>query len=259
MKKINLKETAKCFKGILREHAPEILMGVGIAGMVTTTVLAVYATPKALEFIAAREEELNAPKLSIMDTVKVAWKPYIPCVITGVISIGCILGANSVNFRRNAALATAYKLSEAAFAEYKDAVVETIGEKKEELVQHKISENRLKQNPVSKNEVIVAGDGGATLCYDALSGRYFKSTIQKIEAARNKVNEQMLGDNYVSLNEFYERLNLEPTKIGDELGWNIFSDGLVEVRFDYQGAEDGTPCLVLDYNVSPRYGYYKMN
>lgn len=259
MKKINFKETARCFKGILQEHTPEILMGVGIAGMITTTVLAVRATPKALDFIAAREEELNISKLSITDMVKVAWKPYIPCVITGAISIGCVLGANSVNFRRNAALATAYKLSETAFAEYKDAVVETIGEKKEELVRHKISENRLKQNPVSKNEVIVAGDGGATLCYDALSGRYFKSTIQKIESARNKVNEQMLGDNYVSLNEFYERLDLEPTKIGDELGWNIFSDGLVEVRFDYQGAEDGTPCLVLDYNVSPRYGYYKMN
>ncbi len=259
MKKINLKEAAKCFKGTLQEHTPEILTGIGIAGMITTTVLAVRATPKALDLIAAREEALEVSKLSVVETIKVTWKPYIPCAITGVVSVGCMLGASSVNFRRNAALATAYKLSEAALTEYKDAVMETIGEKKEELVHHKIAENRLKQNPVSKNEVIVAGDGGATLCYDALSGRYFKSTIQKIEAARNKINEQMLGDNYVSLNEFYERLELEPTKIGDELGWNIFSDGLVEIRFDYQGAEDGTPCLVLDYNVSPRYGYYKVN
>ena len=33
------------------KHSPEILTGVGIAGMITTTVLAVKATPKALRLI----------------------------------------------------------------------------------------------------------------------------------------------------------------------------------------------------------------
>ena len=38
-------------KATLSKKSPEILTGLGIAGMVTTTVLAVKATPKALELI----------------------------------------------------------------------------------------------------------------------------------------------------------------------------------------------------------------
>ena len=45
-------------KTTLSKHAPEILTGIGIAGMVTTTVLAVRATPKALMLIDAKKQEV---------------------------------------------------------------------------------------------------------------------------------------------------------------------------------------------------------
>ena len=43
----------------LKKHSPEILTGIGIAGMITTTFLAVRATPKALELIEEKKDELN--------------------------------------------------------------------------------------------------------------------------------------------------------------------------------------------------------
>lgn len=39
----------------VKKHSPEILTGIGIAGMITTTVMAVRATPKALILIEEKE------------------------------------------------------------------------------------------------------------------------------------------------------------------------------------------------------------
>ena len=258
MSKFNLTAAAKSIKGVLERHAPEILTGIGVAGMVTSTVLAVKATPKACLLINDRKDELEVEKLPVTELVKTTWKCYIPAVVTCGASIACLVGASSVNFKRNAALATAYKLSEAALSEYKDAVIETIGEKKEQSVRDKVAEERLKKNPVSKSEVIVTGNG-TTLCYDPVGNSYFKSSIQQIESAKNKLNARMLSENYVSLNDFYDELGIGPTKLGDDLGWDIYKDGLIDIAFSSRLAEDGTPCLVMDYSVAPRYEYYKVH
>lgn len=258
MGKFNLEAAAKSIKGVLERHTPEILTGIGVAGMVTSTVLAVKATPKAYLLVNDRKDELEVEKLPVTELVKTTWKCYIPAAVTCGASIACLVGASSVNFKRNAALATAYKLSEAALSEYKDAVIETIGEKKEQSVRDKVAEERLKKNPVSKSEVIVTGNG-TTLCYDPVGNSYFKSNIQQIESAKNKLNARMLSENYVSLNDFYDELGIGPTKLGDDLGWDIYKDGLVDIAFSSQLAEDGTPCLVMDYSVAPRYEYYKVH
>ena len=258
MSKFNLEAAAKSIKGVLERHTPEILTGIGVAGMVTSTVLAVKATPKAYLLVNDRKDELEVEKLPVTELVKTTWKCYIPAAVTCGASIACLVGASSVNFKRNAALATAYKLSEAALSEYKDAVIETIGEKKEQSVRDKVAEERLKKNPVSKSEIIVT-DNGTTLCYDPVGNSYFKSNIQQIESAKNKLNARMLSENYVSLNDFYDELGIGPTKLGEDLGWDIYKDGLIDIAFSSQLAEDGTPCLVMDYSIAPRYEYYKVH
>lgn len=261
MNKKNLTKLVKGFRSNISKHSPEILAGVGIAGMITTTVLAVKATPKALALI--EEEKLNRYDeygedipLTKMEVVKVAWKPYVPALITGVTSTACMIGSLSVTSRRTAALATAYKLSETALTEYKEKVVETIGEKKEKVIREKIAKDKIEKNPVSKSEVIIT-EKGNTLCYDAVSGRYFRSDLERIRKAVNDANERMLSEMYISLNEFYGELGLKYTSLGDELGWNM-NTGLIDLDFSSQIAEDGTPCIVIDYSVAPRYNYSKL-
>lgn len=249
---MNLSQLTKNARKTLKRHSPEILTGIGVAGMLGTVVMAVRATPKAIMLIDEAECEKHEP-LTKAEKVKVAWKPYIPAAITGVTSIACIVGASSVNVRRNAALATAYTLSETALKEYKDKVVETIGEKKEKTVRDAIAKDKIEKNPVSKNEVIVT-EKGTTLCYDAFSGRYFKSDIDKIKRAENEFNRRLLNEDYLSLNEFYYDLGLTGTYIGDRLAWRA-DRGLVEIEFSSQLAEDGTPCLVLEFVSPPSYDF----
>ena len=107
----------KKVKHTVIKHSPELLTGIGIAGMVTTTVLAVNATPKALYLIEEERNRQDVSELSTMDTIKAAWKPYIPAAVTGATSIVCLIGASATNHKRNAALATAYNICQAALYE----------------------------------------------------------------------------------------------------------------------------------------------
>ena len=249
-----------------RKHSPEILTGIGIAGMLSTTVLAVRATPKALMLIEEKKREKKFtvikdggnPDLTKLEIVKAAWKPYIPAVITGAASIACLVGASSVNARRNAALAAAYALSETTLADYKEKVVETIGEKKAQEVKDAIAKDKVENDPVSHKEIVIT-DKGETLCYDALSGRYFKSDIEYIRRAVNNLNERLLFDTHVSLNEYYDEIGLEEIfPMGENLGWTVDPDsankGLIELDFSSQLAE-GTPCLVVGFSNAPRYDH----
>lgn len=150
-------------------------------------------------------------------------------------------------------LATAYSLSEAAFAEYREKAAETVGEKKEAEIRDKVAKAQIERDPVSGHEVIMTGKGD-TLCYDVVSGRYFKSSIEKIRRAENVLNRKLMDEMYVSLNEFYYELGLKCTGMGNELGWNV-DDGLIDLHFSTQLSEDETPCLVVDYHIAPRYDY----
>lgn len=258
MHKPNLANLMSNTRQFVSKRSPEILTGIGIAGMITTTVLAVRATPKALQLIEEKKNDDWVDELSPLEVVKTAWKPYVPAAVTGVASVVCLIGASSVNTKRNAALATAYKLSETALSEYREKVIETIGEKKEKTVRDKVAEERVKKNPVSKSEVIVTNNG-TTLCFDPISARYFKSSIDKIKRAENELNKQMLHDisGYVSLNDFYDELGLDHTSVGDDLGWNV--DRLIDISFSSQLNDNGEPSVVLDYLVAPKYDFYKFS
>lgn len=113
MNKLNVIKVIKGLRFGLQKHSPEILTGIGIAGMVTTAVLAVRATPKALLLLEQekqrKNDELKAAanetdsgeceeieKLKPVEAIRVAWTCYIPSAVTGVLSIACLIGASSV-------------------------------------------------------------------------------------------------------------------------------------------------------------------
>lgn len=252
MGKPNLASIAKSVRTAMKKHSPEILTGIGIAGMITTTIMAVRATPKALILIGDKKDELGTDELTKMEMVKAAWPCYITSALVGTASVLCLIGASSTNMRRNTALATAYTLSETTLKEYQEKVVETIGEKKERDIREQVAKEKMIKNPV--REVILTERGGNTICYDAISGRYFKSDRDTINRIVNELNRQMRDEMYVSLNDFYYELGLDGTKLGDDLGWNI-DKGYIDINYSSHLDANGTPCLVIDYQVAPVYDY----
>lgn len=251
----------------LSKNSPTILLVVGVGGLITTSIFASKATLKAKEVIDEKKREkmpeINPPKsadeieLTKAEVVKAVWKYYIPTVALAGSSIGCIIGSTRINSKRTAAVVTAYKLSEAALAEYQEKLVEVVGEKKAAAIKEKVDLEKLKKHPLSQSQVIFTGKG-ETLCFDPVSGRYFKSDIEKIRATVNYLNKNLMNEMYISANEFWEAIGLEPTDIGDDLGWNI-DDGLIDITFTYGPAENDEPCLILGYHITPRWDYRSLH
>ena len=246
------------------KHEPEILVGIGVAGMISSTILAVKATPRALKLIElekkypSNENEtlkdcIKCGSLTPTEIIKAGWRPYLYPTILSIASITCIIGGTSINTKRNAALTTAYAITENAFATYRDKVIETIGEKKEKNIKAKISEDDVKNDPPLNNQIVITSNGN-TLIKDSISERYFRSDVDKIKRAINELNRKMTYENYISLEDFYYELGLKPMKNSDRLGW-IIDDGLLDVFFDTCLAENDEPCIVLHYNIYPKYRY----
>ena len=256
MNKSGLKRTIKSVERVLTKYSPGILTGIGITGMIGATFMAVKATPKALYLIETKKEESKMEELTSVETIKTCWKCYIPAALTTVVSAACLIGASTVSAKRNAALATAYSISEAALREYQEKVVEVIGEKKEKAVRDAVAKNQIERDPVTKSEVVIIDSNSNTLCYEPLSGRYFKSTIDKIKKAEIKLDRQMIQEMYVSLNDFYWEIGLDGTDLGDKMGWNL-SKGYMDLSFSSQLADDGTPCAVIVYGIPPVYDYQR--
>lgn len=244
-----MKEILKNVGEVMSENGPTILTGCAVVGVFATAVMACKATPKAMQLL---EEERAYGPLTTKDKIRVCWKVYLPAASVGVATAACIVAVNQVHYRRAAVITGLYSITEAALKEYQDKVVETIGTNKERKMRDEIDRDRVRANPISTNEVIATGLGDV-LCYDALSGRYFTSEIEKIKHSLNKLNRELLLSNFVSLNDVYHELGLSGISLGENIGWRS-DDGLIEPRFSSQLSEEDRPCLVMTFTAHPRFG-----
>jgi hypothetical protein len=262
---------ARSLKRVFERNLPTILSGVAVVGVIGTVVLAVKATPNAMVAIT-EEKEVSDPDLSnedareivkenyanwnILKSARVCWRCYIPAGLAGTATIACILGANAIGLRRNAALLAAYTLADTSFREYKDKVIEHITSQKAQKIEDEIVADKIAKNPPRPETVIITG-GGDQLCYDTLTGRYFKSTAEKIRKAAQDLDARILQDDmYASQNEFYDLLGLDGCTAGQELGWTI--ETRIKVVLSSHITPDEKACLAVGYEKLPVYNYDKL-
>ena len=248
---MNIKTMAKSVWAGAKKHSPEILIGMGIAGAASSVIFAVKATPKAMILLEEKRQELGVEKLEAKEIIKTAAPVYIPTAVSFGVSVACIVGASSVNARRNAALTAAYTLSESTLRTYRDKVLETVGEDKEREIRQKAAIEQQQSTPEPQT-LVVSGAAGQLKCFDSLSGRYFVSTKNEIDKAVNEFNRQLRDDMRISLNDWYDLIGLDTNKLGDMLGWDI-ERGYVETCYASRLDEDGLPCLVVNYVEPPHY------
>ena len=243
------------FKMFFSKHEPETLMVAGIAGLVFCIVDGIIITNKVSKILEHKKEVENKEKLTFKEVVKESWKHYIPIAVTAPLSIACIVKGNSVSNKRSAALAAAYTIAETTLDEYKGKLCEELGEKKARSIADKVCEEKiLKDPPTPSTNVIFTGEGDS-MFYDPLSGRYFKSTVIKIEKAGIELGDSMIRSTFgsVSLNDLYDAIGLEHTDMGDLLGWDM-NTGVIKISVSHhrtQFTPDGVPCGVIYYEKEP--------
>lgn len=254
MNKTDLSKMGRDLLFTLEKHSPEILTGMGISSMFVAIGTAVSATKKATRRIDELEETRKTP-LTKKEVVKETWPLYVPTAAASIFSAACILGANSEQAKRNAALATAYKLSETAFAEYKTQVVETIGEEKEKTVREKVAQKQVENIPIQHQAVYDTGKGD-TLFVEPCSKRPFKSSWEEgIKKVENIINRRLMDEMFVSVNEINWELGLDSVEyIGDKMGWHV-DQGYLDIGKVLAEDVTGKPCYMLTYDPEPEYKY----
>jgi hypothetical protein len=247
---MKLGRTSKVF---FRKHSPTILTCVGAAGVVATTVTAVKATPKALELIKEAKEE-KGDDLTKLETVRVAGPVYIPTILLGASTIVCIFGANVLNKRHQASLASAYALLDNSYKEYRSKVKELYGDEADFRIKEEMAKDDFEENSMYPSE-------DKQLFYDMYSERYFEATMETVIKAEYEINKKISMWGGADLNEFYDLLGIDPVDYGDYVGWS--SGGMMEMTwsewldFYHEKTEmdDGLECTIISMSVEPMYDY----
>jgi hypothetical protein len=235
-----------------RKHSPEILSGLAVAGVITTAVLAVRATPKAVKQIEGMEELDPGTVILKRQRAALTWKYYVPAALSAAGTVACIIGAGRIGSRRNTALVAGMAFADRAFQEYREEVKEVLGQRKETEVRDRIAEKRIDEHPPG-SQVIITG-GGEQMCYDMLTDRYFRGDIEAIRRAENEINRAIINDMYASQNDFYALIGLGDCVAGEELGWNM--EHYLKLIFTSHLSPEGIPCLAIGYEHPPiaKYG-----
>lgn len=244
-------------------HSPEILTGLGIAGFITAIVLAVKATPTAEDLIVQAEDE-KEDVLTPMETVKAAWKPYVPAAITVVASAGCVIGAAKINHRRNTELATAYAISQAMVKHYQEKTAEIAGAEKADEIDKAVKREVVKEPATQKAIAKLPSTSGQGMrpFIDSLTRKAFNASPQMLINAEAALNRRLYTglEPYVTVSDLYDELNAQGvypqfkhTAMSSMLGWTPDTGG-IEFDLDVEGVpfeqdhwDDGTPCDVMGF------------
>lgn len=242
------------------KYSPQILMGIGIAGAITATVLAVKATPKAMKLIEEKKEEEGVEQLTVADTVKTTWKCYIPSAVASVTSTACLIGSCTVSTRRAALYAAAYKVSETALNEYKvamhdykESVIETVGIENNRKINENFTKKQSNSRPIESNTVFVTDSTHRYKCREIQTGREFMISYLEIKTAEVNLRNKILNvDGYASVNDMYDELDLDHTDVGFELGWNKYDTGAPILSVSSEITKTGELIYILEYDTPIR-------
>lgn len=250
---------------LVASNSAALLTGTGVIGVITTAVLTGKASIKAHQVLEnnAHEKAMEAidpdtsyeqarravTSLDIVEKVKLVGPMYLPAVASGVTTIGAIIFSYRISVSKSAALAAAYGISEKAFQEYKDKVIENVTPKKASDIQDAVDQQKIVDNPPPDKSIMIIG-AGEVLCLDAFSGTYFQSTVEKIRRAENDINVELGNLGRATLGDFYEKIGVKQTDISEAFAWT--SRSFCEIDFTTQMTDDQRPCLVLSFVNPPR-------
>lgn len=241
----------------LKKHSPEILMVAGVAGIVTSGVMACKATLKVNEIVDGAKEQIDTihevaenpemkekyteddskKDLAIVYTqtaVKMI-KLYGPSVLLATASIGCIVGSNRILNKRNVALAAAYKAVDKSFKDYRSRVVERFGEKLDKELRYNIKAKEVEEATTDENgNEVVEKKTVDTADYDPNAYSPYsivfddgntgwdpdpERTKYFLIQQQNWANDRLKSQGHLFLNEVYDMLDVRRTKAGAQVGW----------------------------------------
>ena len=238
------------------KNSPTILTIFGVGMMGGATVKAILETPAAAEELAELEEDTELThKEYLQKKLRVIFYHYWMTAALALGGAGMIFWGHHITLGQTAAAIAAYNMKSDELQKLEKKIADTDGQKHLDKLHEELVKDRIVDGP--NGEVYDTGKG-KMLCYEVISGRYFYSDVEKIRKACNDMNAWMneslqFGEEMdVSLNEWYDYLGLERTKIGNKLGWHNHN---IELNFTSVLTVDNEPCLAIGYKNAPTWDF----
>lgn len=230
-------------------HAPAILSVGAIGGFIAATVLAVRATPTAVDILDIQDDLGETPRERITNTIKLTFPLYAPSVAMTIMSASMVLGANHIFKNRYMSMSALYAVSQKSLENWQRRTLEVAGEKKYHEVVNRTA------TPDESPGAIIVSSGEGVLCYDVFSARYFKvDSVETIRRVINDTNANLFTELFVSLNDFYFDVGLPPVGNGDDVGWAV-ERGLVDIKLHAVLTPENKPCVSITFTVEPKHIY----
>ena len=242
---MSIKNTIKFALNWVKSHPQILITGLGIAASVATAITSGKAHAKAI----AND---NGVSKNLLDFTKRNWMTYVPAAISLGVTIFAIVSLHNVSYKKYQALAAAYSVSQMNLTELREKVVEQVKVIKEG---GKPADKKAAKKELPEGSMVIFGDE-EVLCKDAITGRTFRSTAEKIRGYCNNISEDLLNFGPCPLNDFYSQIHVGETGIGDELGW----DGGVTVKPEFRPVflPSGSPAVEVTLNPAPQPNWFKI-
>lgn len=232
----------------IKNAMPTTLSFIAVGGVIGTAVMAAFDTPKALKLIEeAKEEKLSKPKA----VLKVA-PAYARTAGVAAGTVLCVLGANVLNKRKQASMASAYALLSRSYSSYRGKVREKIGDEEEK----KIAEETKKEITAKTNRK------GEPLIRvrDIYNDRYIDMSLADFNDTKYAINRIFINNGYASLNDLYKLLGFSDTDIGEKLGWSeddwsFTGEYFIDMFLAYGEPIDGVECQDICFTYPPHREY----
>lgn len=237
-----------------RKWAPLILMAAGTA----CTIDAIVKTPEAYEeandAMIQEERDLGRP-LTTTEKVKVCARPYLPVIAREGIGLIFFYSAFYMKHKRGAAIAAAYALLETERDDLENALRSRLSGAKYEEVKHEIMDKKIEnaiKNPKYAEQLTVGPEEALGLYYEPNTGIIFKADPKKIDKAVKDLDETYGYDGYVALRDFFRKLNIDPPRVADYIGWT-YTEGaekhITYKTYDYHWLEKDLYITGLDFGL----------
>lgn len=242
---MSIKNTIKFTLNWVKAHPQILITGLGIAASVATAITSGKAHAKAVI-------NDNGASDNLLDFAKRNWMTYVPAAISLGVTIFAIVSLHNVSYKKYQALAAAYSISQMNVYELREKVVEQVKILKEG---GKTSEKKAAEKELPAGSIVLFGDE-EVLCKDAITGRTFRSTPEKIRAYCNNISEDLLNFGPCPMNDFYSQIHLSQVGIGDELGW----EGGVTIKPEFRPVllPSGSPAVEVALNPAPQPNWFKI-
>lgn len=212
------------------KNKAEIYTGIGLSGFAVSLYLAIKSTAKAVRKIDAKKEELGVEELAFKQKFMLCWRDYIFPFSTAIASAAVIIKSDSIKAKETSELLSAVVVSRSLLNDYKEAVEETISEKKKEQIEEKASQKELDKAMNNPAIQIHSTGNGNTLFIENLTGTVFRSSKDAVVRAIADAERRIYYDRYISLNGLRDELGLPGHAVGEMLG---FDESTNNGKLDY--------------------------